>query len=152
MKYIGIIFSLVALLSSQVAISSEQQLTPEQKQYYERANKIWNSLDKKKGDITLPNKVAKLKVPDSFYYLNPKDSEKVLVDVWGNPPGAGGNTLGMLFPANTTPFDDDSWGAEVQAMKHSGGGEVFGQTEVYRVFVERMFAGQRQQASGFVDE
>lgn len=32
--------------------------------------------------------------------------------------------------------DQNSWDAEVQAMKHSGGGEVFGQTEVYRVFVD----------------
>lgn len=114
MNYIRIIFSLIALLAYQSAISEEQQQTPEQKQYYEKAKKIWNSLDRQKGEINLPNKVATLKVPDSFYYLNPQDSEKILVEAWGNPPGAGKNTLGMLFPDKATPFDDGSWGVTIE--------------------------------------
>jgi len=53
-----------------------------------------------------------LDVPDSFYYLSPKDAEIVLVDVWGNPPQQ--NTLGMLFPADMTPFDQHAWAVTIE--------------------------------------
>ena len=50
-------------------------------------------------------------MPEDFYYLNPADSERVLSEVWGNPPGS--TVLGMLFPASKTPFDSDSWAVTV---------------------------------------
>ncbi len=114
MKYLGIIFSLIALLLSQSVIADEPQPANEQDQYIIAAKKIWQSLDRQTGDITLPGGVATLKVPDSFYYLNPDDAETVLVDVWGNVPGAGKETLGILFPANKTPFDYGSWGVTIE--------------------------------------
>jgi uncharacterized membrane-anchored protein len=114
MKYLGIIFSLITLLFTQSVTADESQPVSEQDQYAIIAKKIWDSLDRQTGDITLPGGVATLKVPDSFYYLNPDDAETVLVDVWGNPPGAGNNTLGILFPANKTPFDEGSWGVTIK--------------------------------------
>ncbi|MCW8899100.1 MAG: DUF2167 domain-containing protein [Gammaproteobacteria bacterium] len=114
MKYIGMLFSLLVIFSSQTTIAAEEKLTAEQEQYYAKAKKIWDSLDRKQGDVTLPNNVATLKVPETFYYLNPKDAEKILVEAWGNPPGAGQNTLGMLFPNGTTPFDNGSWGVTIE--------------------------------------
>jgi uncharacterized membrane-anchored protein len=114
MKHIGIILSLIALLTCQAASANEQELTPEQQQYIITAKKIWDSLDRQKGEILLPNGVATLNVPDSFYYLNPKDTETVLVDVWGNLPGAGTNSQGMLFPSELTPFDDEAWGVTIK--------------------------------------
>lgn len=48
-----------------------------------------------------------LRVPEDFYFLGAADAERVLVDIWGNPPGQ--DTLGMLFPAEYTPFDVESW-------------------------------------------
>ena len=114
MRYIRVILALVVLLPSQSAVSNEEQLTPEQEQYIIAAKKIWDSLDRQQGDIALPNGVATLKVPDDFYYLDPKDTEIILVEVWGNPPGAGQNTLGMLFPSDSTPFDEGSWGVIVE--------------------------------------
>jgi uncharacterized membrane-anchored protein len=114
MKYLGIIFSLITLLLSQSVIADESQPVNEQEQYAIVAKKIWDSLDRQTGDITLPGGVATLKVPDNFYYLNPDDAETVLVDVWGNVPGAGKETLGILFPTNKTPFDDGSWGVTIE--------------------------------------
>ena len=94
------------------AAEIEQQLTEEQKQFFQWAQNLWDSLDPKKGEVKLPNNVATLQVPDSFYYLSPTDADKVLVEIWGNPPGQ--TTLGMLFPEGTTPFDDDSWGVTIE--------------------------------------
>lgn len=76
------------------------------------AEGIWESLDRKTGPITLAGTGAVLNVPENFYYLDAADSEKILVEVWGNPPGQ--TTLGMLFPADTTPFDEASWAVTIQ--------------------------------------
>jgi uncharacterized membrane-anchored protein len=80
----------------------------DEEQYTTWARTVWESLDRQTGQIKLADGIATLSVPDNFYYLSPADAEKVLVEVWGNPPG--GSTLGMLFPEQYTPFDTDAWG------------------------------------------
>lgn len=84
-----------------------ENATVEEQQYIAWARKTWESLDRRTGEIKLPKAGATLNVPDDFYYLGPKDAETVLVEVWGNPPGQ--ETLGMLFPADMTPFDAKAW-------------------------------------------
>jgi uncharacterized membrane-anchored protein len=69
------------------------------------------SLDYKQGTIALPGGRATLDVPPSFRYLGPEDAQRVLVDAWGNPPGA--ETLGMLFPANVSPLQREGWGVVI---------------------------------------
>lgn len=69
------------------------------------------SLKYQKGDVVLPGGIATLKVPESFRYLGPEDSERVLVQAWGNPSGEG--TLGMLFPAGISPLEDAGWGVVI---------------------------------------
>ena len=92
--------------------TGSDQLTAEQEKYFAFAQQLWASLEKKHGEVKLPNGVATLKIPDDFFYLSPGDAEKVLVDIWGNPPGQ--PTLGMIFPANTTPFDEGAWAVTVE--------------------------------------
>lgn len=114
MNYIGMIFTLFALFSAKPALSEKAPLTPEEQQYLVAAEKIWNSVDRQQGEITLPNSIATLKVPKNFNYISPQDAESILVDLWGNPSGAGTDTLGMLFPSNLAPYDDDSWGVTIE--------------------------------------
>lgn len=114
MKHLAISLAFVAFLTSQSALSDEPQLTPEQQEYLAVAQELWDSLNPQQGEINLPNGVATLNVPETFYYLSPDDSEKVLVQVWGNPPGAGQNTLGMLFPSDVTPFDEEAWAVTIE--------------------------------------
>lgn len=59
------------------------------------------------GKINLGEGIASIEVPAGFKYLNPVQSEQVLTDLWGNPGGS--ETLGMLFPENTTASAEDSW-------------------------------------------
>ncbi len=92
--------------------SGQPASTDEEQQYQQWAKGIWDSLDRQTGTIKLDAAGASLNVPENFYFLNAKDSETVLVDVWGNPPGQ--NVLGMLFPANFTPFDEDSWAVTIE--------------------------------------
>lgn len=86
---------------------AEDALTDEEQQYVAWARKTWESLDRQTGEIKLEKAGATLNVPEDFYYLNSRDAETVLVEVWGNPPGQ--ETLGMLFPADMTPFDAGAW-------------------------------------------
>lgn len=96
---------------NQDALVSEQSLT-EQEKYQQWATELWQSLQPTTGEVKLPGAVATLNVPDNFYYLSPEDTAKVLVEIWGNPPGQ--NTLGMLFPSGMTPFDTESWGVTIE--------------------------------------
>lgn len=93
------------------AQDSEQASTDEEK-YYAWATELWESIEPQTGEIKLNEARAVLTVPDNFYFLNSADSEKVLVEVWGNPPGQ--NVLGMLFPAEMTPFDHNSWAVSIE--------------------------------------
>ncbi len=88
--------------------------TDEDAQQLAWARNLWDSLDRKQGEIRLPNGVATLQVPQNFYYLDPKDTAKVLTEVWGNPPDTAAGTLGMLFPADMTPFDAVAWGVTIR--------------------------------------
>jgi len=104
--------SIIAFSSLTIADTPEDNVTASEAQYYSEAQKIFDSLTPQHGEIKLPNGVAILNVPESFYYLSPEDTETVLVKIWGNPPGV--KTLGMLFPSGVTPFDKDSWGVTVE--------------------------------------
>ncbi len=71
------------------------------------------------GRVTLPGGIATLDLPPHFRYLNPQDSNKLLVDGWGNPPGA--PTLGMILPADVDPLGAAGWGVIVS---YDRGGHV----------------------------
>ena len=42
-------------------------------------------------------------------YLSPADTEKLFVDIWGNPRSATQGNLGTLIPAGFDPLADESW-------------------------------------------
>ncbi len=87
------------------------ELSAEEQQQYQHYQAILESLDPQTGDIKLSGNLATLHVPDNFYFLDSDDAEKVLVDLWGNPPGQ--DVLGMLFPEQYSPLDYESWAVTV---------------------------------------
>lgn len=70
------------------------------------------------GDIKIGEGLATLHLGKEFRYLNPADSEKLLVDGWGNPPGS--TTLGMIVPANMSPLHKDGGWAVVVTYSEDG--------------------------------
>jgi uncharacterized membrane-anchored protein len=64
------------------------------------------SLTFRTGDVTLPNKVATLHLGTRYRYLDPAETEKMLV-AWGNPPG--NETEGAVVPADVEPFSETGW-------------------------------------------
>lgn len=74
------------------------------------ADSISNSLKYEYGVVNLKNNIATITPPKGYKYLNGKDADIVLTDLWGNPPRIGDNkSLGMLMPENTTPMSDSSY-------------------------------------------
>jgi len=58
------------------------------------------------GNITLPNKVATLHLRGNYRYLDPAETEKLLV-AWGNQPG--NDTQGAIVPTEVDPLDGEGW-------------------------------------------
>ena len=83
----------------------------------ETAEHFLASLKQKTGSVTLPSGIATLKLNDEFYYLDPADTERLLTDGWGNPPGL--KTLGMIVPKAVSPLSERGWGVIV-SYKNDG--------------------------------
>ena len=66
------------------------------------------------GNILLPNKVATLKLRDSYRYLNPAETEKLLV-AWGNEPGS--DTEGAIVPNDVDPLGEAGWAVILSYVK-----------------------------------
>ena len=71
------------------------------------------------GRVTLPGGIATLDLPPHLHYLNPEQTNKLLVDGWGNPPGA--PTLGMILPARGDPLGAAGWGV---IISYERGGHI----------------------------
>ena len=107
---------LITLASSLVFAQEDgtYEFTAEELAQYEQYQAIVESLDPQSGEIQLTGNLARLHVPEEFYFLGPDDAEKILVDVWGNPPGQ--NVLGMLIPSQYSPLEYESWAVTIDYL------------------------------------
>ena len=71
---------------------------------------LLNGMDYKTGTVTTGDNLATFNLGDQFYYLDSKDANYVLSELWGNPPSD--TTLGMIFPIDMTPLHD-TWGIDI---------------------------------------
>jgi uncharacterized membrane-anchored protein len=62
------------------------------------------------GTISLRGGMATLRLRDSFRYIGPEGTRRLLTEGWGNPPGSAEGTLGMLIPSDVSPMSTDGWG------------------------------------------
>jgi len=102
---------LVSLMAYPAQAQDDEELTAEEREQAEYYQSVLEALDPQSGDIAIGDGLATLSVPDDFYFLDAGDSETVLVDLWGNPPGQA--VLGMIFPARYSPLDPDGWAVTV---------------------------------------
>lgn len=69
-------------------------------------------LDLRHGNIVLEGGFAQVAVPEGYYFLGPKDGRYVIEKLWENPEDR--TLLGVIFPAELTPFDSASWAITFQ--------------------------------------
>jgi len=105
---------LLALAAGAADARPYQEMFSNRTDFSDEEKPLLEKLDFQQGAIKLPTAKATLNVPEGFYFLSPEDTKTVLVDIWGNPPGAAADALGMLFPAQYSPTDAGSWGSVVE--------------------------------------
>ncbi|PWK33672.1 DUF2167 domain-containing protein [Pseudomonas sp. OV226] len=93
------------------AASNPAPISTEDAQVQQSAEQFLTTLRQQHGTIILPAGIATLKLNEEFYYLDPKDTERLLTDGWGNPPGH--KTLGMIVPKAVNPLTANGWGVIV---------------------------------------
>ncbi len=72
--------------------------------YQKILDSINSSFNFQHGKIALGNDLATLNVPEGFKFLDSEQSQRVLTDLWGNPPS---ECLGMLFPENVSVIGEN---------------------------------------------
>ena len=102
---------LCALHTPVQAASNPAPIPAEVAQAQQTPEQFLATLKQQHGTITLPSGIATLKLNNEFYYLDPKDTERLLTDGWGNPPGH--ETLGMIIPKAVNPLTASGWGVIV---------------------------------------
>lgn len=70
------------------------------------------SLHPQTGDVRIPEAKAVLHLGDRYYFLPAAEAKRVLVEAWHNPPESANGVLGLVFPRDTTIFDN-VWGAVI---------------------------------------
>ncbi|UXZ21299.1 DUF2167 domain-containing protein [Pseudomonas sp. YeP6b] len=112
MNYLRTLMAAAALsLSAIPALAAPAPVPEEASAPAETAEHFLASLKQKTGTVTLPSGIATLKFNNEFYYLDPADTERLLTDGWGNPPGF--KTLGMIVPKAVSPLSERGWGVIV---------------------------------------
>jgi uncharacterized membrane-anchored protein len=71
------------------------------------AEAIVSTLKFQEGQVILQKDLATVNVPPGFRFLNGPDANKIIVDLWGNPPQAA-EPLGMLM-SKPEPLNPDAW-------------------------------------------
>jgi len=99
-----------ACLFLSFAASAQEAPAPEAPPGEDPAAALLASLKPQSGTVTLPGDRAVLSLPESFRYLAPGDAQRLIEQGWGNPPGSGEGTLGMILPAALNPLGEEGWG------------------------------------------
>ncbi len=75
--------------------------------YYFFQDSVSKALKYETGHILLPGSNASLDVPSGFKFINAKQSQFVITEVWGNPKRE--DILGIILPETSNPFTDSSY-------------------------------------------
>jgi uncharacterized membrane-anchored protein len=102
----GLCLGIAAALCAAAHSLAEPQL---QSQSGAAESRVASELRWRSGEVSLGDGFARLSLTPEWRFLGPDDAQRVLVDVWHNPP-RGEKPLGMLFPADSGPLDPDGWG------------------------------------------
>ncbi|MEO1496000.1 MAG: DUF2167 domain-containing protein [Planctomycetota bacterium] len=105
-------FTIVATASGQTP-SDEAPSAEDLAAVMEAMAAFEQSLNYQTGQVSLSGGMATIDVPAAFRFLDAAGASRLLVDGWGNPPGAADGVLGMLIPADLSPMADEGWGVVV---------------------------------------
>lgn len=102
----NITLAVILSLSGMAVFSQEED-------YDAKMDSIEKTFTFEHGTIKLQNGVGSIVIPEGFKYLNAAQSERVIVDLWGNPKSEN-LTLGMILPEKQGVLDEDGYVFNVQ--------------------------------------
>jgi uncharacterized membrane-anchored protein len=109
-------FFLLAAIMALTSVQAQEKLseaprTPEQKAAVHQSymEKILADIVYQEGHISLLGGKAGFDLPSGYRFLNARDSKRVIVDLWENPPGYADGVLGMVVPRGEDLAYPDSW-------------------------------------------
>ncbi len=82
---------------------STDDLTQEQKD----AIALVETFTPQSGEIKLDAAYATLNLPEGYTFYSAGDTDKILTELWGNPPDQ--KALGSIFPPGTNPLTEDGY-------------------------------------------
>jgi uncharacterized membrane-anchored protein len=94
------------LACAAIALPAFAQDTPPETTEPEADAPAGPELNYQTGTITLPNKAATLHLGQKYRYLDPNETNKLLM-AWGNESDT--TTQGTIVPADVEPFSDSGW-------------------------------------------
>jgi uncharacterized membrane-anchored protein len=106
-----LLFSAAVALGQEKVPAAARPATAAEREtaYRNHVLKVLDGVRYREGVQELPGGIAELHLPEGFRYLDPEDSRKVVVDLWGNPPGGATDLLGMILPAGEHLASSNSW-------------------------------------------
>lgn len=128
----------------EAAPAAAPAMTAEEQEYMRQAQALYESLDRQTGVISIAEGKVALNVPETHYFVGAADARRIIVDVWGNPPGAANGVEGIIFPANANPALDP-WGALVQYVAEGYVPDDEANTINYDNLLRDMQAGTEQE-------
>ncbi len=94
------------LACAAIALPTFAQDTPPEAEESEAVAPAGPELKYQTGTITLPNNVATLHLGERYRYLDPNETNKLLM-AWGNESDT--TTQGTIVPADVEPFSESGW-------------------------------------------
>jgi uncharacterized membrane-anchored protein len=113
MKQLTLTFCIL-LINAFSVLAKDEPKTPEVDSAQMKVDKFESALSYKTGDITIGDNLAKIKVPTGFKFLDAKDAQKVVYELWGNPREGADKLYGMLIPDKMKATGSDSWAFIIQ--------------------------------------
>ncbi|MCB2084245.1 MAG: DUF2167 domain-containing protein [Sphingomonadaceae bacterium] len=107
MRFIKLIA--LAILAYALPLAAKEDaappLPPEAQEYLKTLNPV-------SGTVEIPEAKASLDLGSDYVFYGKVDASRILTEIWGNPPEAVSDVLGLVMKAGTSPFSE-SWGAVV---------------------------------------
>lgn len=104
----------IRLLLTVLLVSAGAAQAISDEAWRQQAEAIVSNLSFKGGEVRLLGTNAVVDVPGDFSYLDAEDAERILVDIWGNPPGS--RALGLLIPHGSNLLASQSWAIVLQYL------------------------------------
>lgn len=97
------------------------------------------------GTINLTGGMATIRLPETFRFLGPEGSRRLLTQAWGNPEDAADGVLGMLIPASISPLSDEGWGIVITYERDGYVNDEDAATIDYDKLLEQLQEGAKEE-------